>query len=153
MVLLKGSNHRRLLSIGCSVPPTPLVLLINVRDSILKAFHSFRASSYVGRFNFFHFSKIVQNNFIPAPRAQNAAVVIFEKFWPFQIWRKKTIMPVLCFVLDTSASMNRRTAQGQRVIDLAKTAIDNFLKKVENLSKISNTRIWRPRSQIFLSIE
>ena len=39
-------------------------------------------------------------------------------------------MPVLCFVLDTSASMNRRTAQGQRVIDLAKTAIDNFLKKV-----------------------
>lgn len=40
-------------------------------------------------------------------------------------------MPVLCFVLDTSASMNRRTAQGQRVIDLAKTAIDNFLKKVE----------------------
>ena len=49
-------------------------------------------------------------------------------------------MPVLCFVLDTSASMNRRTAQGQRVIDLAKTAIDNFLKKVENLSKIPITR-------------
>lgn len=39
-------------------------------------------------------------------------------------------MPVLCFVLDTSASMNRRTAAGQRVIDIAKTAIDNFLKKV-----------------------
>ena len=49
-------------------------------------------------------------------------------------------MPVLCFVLDTSASMNRRTAQGQRIIDLAKTAIDNFLKKVENLSEISNKR-------------
>lgn len=149
MVLLKGSNHRRLFSIGSYVPPTPSVLLINVRDSILKAFHSFRASSYVGRFNFSHFSKIVQNNFIPAPRAQNAAVVIFEKFWPFQIWRKK-IMPVLCFVLDTSASMNRRTAQGQRVIDLAKTAIDNFLKKVESLSKIPISRIWRPRSLIFI---
>ena len=39
-------------------------------------------------------------------------------------------MPVLCFVLDTSASMNRRTQTGQRLIDLAKTAIDNFLKKV-----------------------
>jgi len=46
-------------------------------------------------------------------------------------------MPVLCFVLDTSASMNRRTSQGQRLIDLAKTAIDNFLKKVEKIiSKI-----------------
>jgi nitric oxide reductase activation protein len=59
-------------------------------------------------------------------------------------------MPVLCFVLDTSASMNRRTAQGQRVIDLAKTAIDNFLKKVESLSKIPISRILRPRSLIFI---
>jgi hypothetical protein len=39
-------------------------------------------------------------------------------------------MPLLCFVLDTSASMNQKTVQGQRLIDHAKTAIENFISKV-----------------------
>ena len=37
---------------------------------------------------------------------------------------------LLCFVLDTSASMNQKTVQGQRLIDHAKTAIENFISKV-----------------------
>ena len=41
-------------------------------------------------------------------------------------------MPVLCFVIDTSASMNQRTASGQRIIDHAKTAVENFIFKVKN---------------------
>jgi hypothetical protein len=44
-------------------------------------------------------------------------------------------MPVLCFVIDTSASMNQRTAFGQRIIDQAKTAVENFISKVYFLTK------------------
>ena len=41
-------------------------------------------------------------------------------------------MPLLCFVLDTSQSMNQKTVQGQRLIDHAKTAIENFINKVRD---------------------
>jgi Mg-chelatase subunit ChlD len=41
-------------------------------------------------------------------------------------------MPVLCFVIDTSASMNQRTNGGQRIVDQAKTAVENFISKVKN---------------------
>jgi len=44
-------------------------------------------------------------------------------------------MPVLCFVIDTSASMNQRTAFGQRIIDQAKTAVENFISKVYYIDK------------------
>ena len=39
-------------------------------------------------------------------------------------------MPVLCFVIDTSASMNQKTSSGQRIIDIAKKSVDNFVSKV-----------------------
>ena len=44
-------------------------------------------------------------------------------------------MPLLCFVLDTSQSMNQKTVQGQRLIDHAKTAIENFINKVRDKKK------------------
>uniref|UniRef100_A0A4X2K428 VWFA domain-containing protein n=1 Tax=Vombatus ursinus TaxID=29139 RepID=A0A4X2K428_VOMUR len=37
-------------------------------------------------------------------------------------------MPVLLFVLDTSASMNQRTQQGITYLDIAKSAVEIFLK-------------------------
>lgn len=37
-------------------------------------------------------------------------------------------MPVLVFLLDTSASMNQRTYLGTSALDLAKGAVETFLK-------------------------
>ena len=48
-------------------------------------------------------------------------------------------MPLLCFVLDTSSSMNQKTAQGQRLIDQAKTAVENFINKVRDKKTRTNT--------------
>lgn len=48
-------------------------------------------------------------------------------------------MPVLCFVIDTSASMNQRTACGQRIIDQAKTAVENFISKVRSKDPSART--------------
>lgn len=48
-------------------------------------------------------------------------------------------MPLLCFVLDTSASMNQKTVQGQRLIDHAKTAIENFISKIRSKDPSART--------------
>ncbi len=37
-------------------------------------------------------------------------------------------MPVIVFIIDNSASMNQTTYLGTSYLDLAKSAIENFLK-------------------------
>ena len=37
-------------------------------------------------------------------------------------------MPVILFIIDNSASMNQITYMGTSYLDLAKSAIENFLK-------------------------
>lgn len=49
-------------------------------------------------------------------------------------------MPVLCFVIDTSASMNQKTANGQKLIDFAKFAVENFITKVRAKDPAARTQ-------------
>ena len=37
-------------------------------------------------------------------------------------------MTLVAFVVDTSASMNAKTANGTSVLDVAKNAVDSFIK-------------------------
>lgn len=37
-------------------------------------------------------------------------------------------MVLICFVVDTSASMNQKTIQGMTLLDSAKAAIEHFVK-------------------------
>ena len=61
-------------------------------------------------------------------------------------------MPLLCFVLDTSSSMNQKTAQGQRLIDQAKTAVENFINKVRDKNKKkASTETQKYKQQLLIS--
>lgn len=46
-------------------------------------------------------------------------------------------MPILLFLLDTSASMNQRTYLGTTYLDIAKGAVEVFMKVKNNLTPTS----------------
>ena len=42
-------------------------------------------------------------------------------------------MPVIVFIIDNSASMNQTTYLGTSYLDMAKSAVENFLKVSEQI--------------------
>ena len=47
---------------------------------------------------------------------------------PYTRSRRSLIMGIIMFLVDTSASMNQRTYLGTSYLDVAKGAIDTFMK-------------------------
>lgn len=43
-------------------------------------------------------------------------------------------MTIILFLVDTSASMNQRTYLGTTLIDIAKAAVENFMKVNEQIT-------------------
>lgn len=60
-------------------------------------------------------------------------------------------MPVIVFLIDTSASMNQRTRLGTTYLDIAKGAVETFLK-VNNMEQIYTSTFLNPLFPWFVHV-